>query len=81
MDILSVIEILLPFLNWAWIIISIILALWVYKDTQERGESSAWMLAPLLVGLIGLVIYLIFRKQKTFEKWKGAKKKRRLSTK
>ncbi|MEM2146522.1 MAG: hypothetical protein QW279_14265 [Candidatus Jordarchaeaceae archaeon] len=46
-----------------WCIIGIILAIWVYRDAESRGENGAlWLIIVLLLGLIGLIIYLIVRK-------------------
>jgi hypothetical protein len=49
--------ILLPF------IIFILIAVWVYKDAEKRGMSGIlWFLIVWLLGIIGLIIYLIVRK-------------------
>ncbi|MBS7251343.1 MAG: hypothetical protein KIH08_12275 [Candidatus Freyarchaeota archaeon] len=46
-----------------WCIIAIVLAIWVYRDAESRGENGAlWLIIVLLLGLIGLIIYLIVRK-------------------
>jgi len=45
-----------------WCIIGIILAVWVYRDAESRGMNGAlWLIIVLLLGLIGLIIYLIVR--------------------
>ncbi|MEX2750903.1 MAG: hypothetical protein Q6366_003350 [Candidatus Freyarchaeota archaeon] len=45
-----------------WCVIAIALAVWVYKDAEERGmEGALWLIIVLLLGLIGLIIYLIVR--------------------
>ncbi len=46
-----------------WLIIILLLAVWVYKDAESRGMSGAlWVIVFLLLGFIGLIIYLIVRK-------------------
>ncbi len=49
---------------FVWIIIWIIVAWWAYKDAKSRCMDSpiVWFLVVLLLGLIGLIIYLIVRK-------------------
>nr|MDO8062581.1 PLDc N-terminal domain-containing protein [Candidatus Freyrarchaeum guaymaensis]HDO80025.1 hypothetical protein [Candidatus Bathyarchaeota archaeon] len=45
-----------------WCIVAIILAVWVYRDAEERGmEGALWLIIVLLTGIIGLIIYLIVR--------------------
>ncbi|MHA1608074.1 MAG: PLDc N-terminal domain-containing protein [Candidatus Freyarchaeota archaeon] len=45
-----------------WCIVAIILAVWVYRDAEERGmEGALWLIIVLLTGIIGLIIYLIIR--------------------
>jgi putative membrane protein len=49
-----------------WFIIAIMLCIWVYRDAESRGMSGAlWLIIVLITGLLGLVIYLIVRKDKT----------------
>jgi len=44
-------------------IIPIILAVWVYRDSEKRGmDSTIWLLIILIGGCIGCIIYLIVRK-------------------
>ncbi|MEM3562973.1 MAG: hypothetical protein QXS27_09365 [Candidatus Jordarchaeaceae archaeon] len=46
-----------------WCIIAIAIAVWVYRDAESRGENGAlWLIIVLLLGIIGLIIYLIVRK-------------------
>jgi hypothetical protein len=46
-----------------WCIIGILVAIWVYRDAEARGENGAlWLIIVILTGLIGLIIYLITRK-------------------
>ena len=48
-----------------WIIISIIIAVWVYEDAKERGENaSLWLLIVILTGFLGLIVWLIVRPSK-----------------
>jgi len=45
-----------------WCIVAIILAVWVYRDAEEREmEGALWLIIVLLTGIIGLIIYLIVR--------------------
>ncbi|MFB0559727.1 MAG: hypothetical protein ACETWM_00655 [Candidatus Lokiarchaeia archaeon] len=45
-----------------WCVIGIILAIWVYRDAQSRGMNGAlWLIITILLGLIGLIIYLVVR--------------------
>jgi TctA family transporter len=44
------------------IVVCIVLAVWVYRDANERGmDATIWLLIVLLTGIIGLIIYLIVR--------------------
>ena len=46
----------------ASLVLSIIIAIWVYRDAESRGMSGVlWLLVMLVGGLIGLLIYLIVR--------------------
>ncbi len=46
----------------AWLIIFILVAVWVYRDAESRGMSGAlWLIVVILLGLIGLIVYLIVR--------------------
>ncbi len=46
----------------AWLIIFILVAVWVYRDAESRGMSGAlWLVIVILLGLIGLIVYLIVR--------------------
>ena len=49
-------------LNLIGLITSIFVIIFIINDTKKRGMSQAWALIGLL-GLIGLIIYLISRKQ------------------
>src|SRR6266511_1127575 len=46
----------------ASLILSILIAIWVYRDAESRGMSGVlWLIVILVAGLIGLLIYLIVR--------------------
>lgn len=46
----------------AWLIIWILVAVWVYQDAQSRNMSGVlWLIVVILLGLIGIIIYLIVR--------------------
>jgi len=48
-----------------WLIIAILLCIWVYRDAESRGMSGVlWLIVVLILGLIGLIIYLVVRKEK-----------------
>ena len=45
-----------------WLIIAILIAIWVYRDAQKRGESGAlWLIIVILTSIIGLIIWLVVR--------------------
>ncbi len=47
-----------------WVIF-LLFAIWVYRDAESRGMSGVlWLLVVLLFPLIGLIIYLVVRKDK-----------------
>jgi hypothetical protein len=48
-----------------WFIVAILLCIWVYRDAESRGMSGVlWLIIVLIAGIIGLIIYLIVRKEK-----------------
>lgn len=48
-----------------WFIIAILLCIWVYRDAESRGMSGVlWLIIVLVAGIIGLIIYLVVRKDK-----------------
>jgi len=48
-----------------WFIIGILICIWVYKDAESRGMSGVlWLVLVLILGLIGLIVYLVVRKPK-----------------
>lgn len=49
-----------------WFIIGILLCIWVYRDANSRGMNGVlWLIIVLIAGIVGLIIYLIVRKDKT----------------
>ena len=49
-----------------WFIIWILVAIWVYKDAQKHGKNGVlWLIVVILLGIIGLIIYLVVRGEKT----------------
>ena len=47
----------------ALFVVWILLAVWVYRDAKKRGmEATLWLLLVLLTGIIGLIVYLIVRR-------------------
>ena len=48
-----------------WFVVAILIAVWVYRDAEKRGESGAlWLIIVLITGIIGLIIWLIIRGDK-----------------
>jgi len=48
-----------------WFVVAILLCVWVYRDAESRGMSGVlWLIVVILTGIIGLIIYLIVRKEK-----------------
>ena len=48
-----------------WFVVAILIAVWVYRDAEKRGENGAlWLIIVLITGLIGLIIWLIVRGDK-----------------
>jgi putative membrane protein len=57
---------LLCLIPLVWFIIGILLCIWVYRDAESRGMSGVlWLIVVLVAGIIGLIIYLVVRKDKT----------------
>jgi len=49
-----------------WFVVWILVAIWVYKDAEKRGKNGVlWLIIVILLGLIGLIIYLVVRGEKT----------------
>lgn len=48
-----------------WFVIWILIAVWVYRDAESRGMGGAlWLIIVILLGLIGIIVYLVVRKDK-----------------
>ncbi|MFX1521688.1 MAG: zinc ribbon domain-containing protein [Promethearchaeota archaeon] len=55
---------IIPFMAVIFIV-AILLAVWVYRDAEKRGESGIlWLIIVLITGIIGLIIWLIVRGDK-----------------
>jgi hypothetical protein len=53
---------ILSIVSFATCCLSIILAVWVYKDAQKRDmDATVWLAVVLLGGCIGCIVYLIVR--------------------
>ncbi|MBO3839967.1 MAG: hypothetical protein QXN75_04415 [Thermoproteota archaeon] len=53
---------LVPIIYW---VIAILLCIWVYRDAESRGMNGVmWLIVVLIAGIIGLIIYLVVRKEK-----------------
>ncbi|MEM2146790.1 MAG: zinc-ribbon domain-containing protein [Candidatus Jordarchaeaceae archaeon] len=53
------------FIPIVWLIIGILLCIWVYRDAESRGMNGAlWLIVVLISGIIGLIVYLVVRKEK-----------------
>ncbi len=49
-----------------WFVIWLLVAIWVYKDATKRGANGVlWLIVVLLLGIIGLIIYLVVRPKET----------------
>ncbi len=49
-----------------WYTIWIVVAIWVYKDAQSHSANGVlWLIVVILLGLIGLIIYLVVRPKET----------------
>lgn len=45
-----------------WFVVFFLIAIWVYSDAEKRGKSGAlWLIIVILLGLIGIIIWLIVR--------------------
>mgnify|MGYP002395433647 FL=1 len=48
-----------------WVVMLVIwiaIGVWMYKDAEKRGKSGAlWLIIGLLLGIIGLIVWLIVR--------------------
>ncbi len=54
--------ILIVFLT-IWCVVGVVVALWIYNDAKEREnmDETVWALIGLLLGLFGLIIYILLR--------------------
>jgi predicted nucleic acid-binding Zn ribbon protein len=49
-----------------WFVVWILVAIWVYKDANKRGKNGVlWLIIVILLGLIGLIIWLVVRGEKS----------------
>jgi heme/copper-type cytochrome/quinol oxidase subunit 2 len=49
-----------------WFIINVLLCVWIYRDAESRGMNGAlWLIIVFISGIIGLIVYLIVRGEKT----------------
>ena len=45
-----------------WLVISILIMIWVYRDAEARGSSGIlWLIIVFFLGIIGLIIWLVVR--------------------
>ena len=48
--------------------IGIFLCVWVYKDARSRGmDGTLWVIIVLIANILGLIIYLVVREERTKE--------------
>ncbi len=49
-----------------WFVVWLLVALWAYKDAKKKCDDHPiiWFLVVFLLGLLGLIIYLVIRKDK-----------------
>jgi hypothetical protein len=48
-----------------WLVVWILVAIWVYKDAEKRGKNGVlWLIIVIILGLIGLIIWLVVRGEK-----------------
>jgi putative membrane protein len=59
------IGLLLCLIPIVWFVVAILLCIWVYRDAESRGMNGVlWLIIVLIAGIIGLIIYLVVRKEK-----------------
>ncbi|MFH1101906.1 MAG: zinc ribbon domain-containing protein [Methanobacteriota archaeon] len=45
-----------------YFVVFLLIAIWVYKDAEKRGKSGIlWLILVILLGIIGIVIWLVVR--------------------
>jgi len=48
-----------------WLVITVLLCVWVYRDAESRGMNGAlWLIIVFIAGILGLIVYLIVREEK-----------------
>ena len=48
-----------------WFVIAVAVGVWVYRDAESRNMNGAmWLIIGLILGIIGLVVYVIVRRPK-----------------
>jgi len=48
-----------------WFVIAVAIGVWVYRDAESRNMNGAmWLIIGLILGIIGLIVYVIVRKPK-----------------
>ena len=48
-----------------WFVIAVAVGVWVYRDAESRNMNGAmWLIIGFILGIIGLVVYVIVRKPK-----------------
>jgi hypothetical protein len=66
-NLMTVLFITFILLKLLFIILWVLLAIWVYKDSKSRGMNEMlWGLITLFTGLFGLIIYLIVKNKTRF---------------
>lgn len=54
------------FLVVAFFVVSILIAIWVYRDAEERGmDGVLWLIVVLIANVVGLIIYLVVRSDRS----------------
>ena len=62
MDIFAGMMTIIIVLLVVWFVVSLLIAIWVYKDAKSRDMNAAvWLLIVLVTGCIGCIIYLVVR--------------------
>jgi MFS family permease len=52
-----------------WFIIALVIAIWLYRDAEDRGQSGVlWLIVALIAGIFGLIIWLLVRPPKPKKK-------------
>jgi thiol:disulfide interchange protein len=46
----------------AWFVVALLIAVWLYKDAEKRGQSGVlWLIIALIAGIFGLIVWLLVR--------------------